>query len=191
MGSDLSAAQRFLRLPAAVREARLAELTDREADQLQHDWGFWARPNQQLPPGDWTTWLILAGRGYGKTRTGAETVRGWVKSHRYVNLVGATFEDARNTMVEGESGVMAICPKSERPVYKPTRRLLIWPNGSHSLIFTADEPERLRGKQHGKLWCDELASWRYAEAWDQAMLGLRIGSKPQVVEADEADQGPA
>jgi phage terminase large subunit-like protein len=179
--AQLSAAQRFLLLPASVREARLAELTDRECDALLHDWAWWARPNQQLPPGDWTTWLILAGRGYGKTRTGAETTRHWARSHRYVNLIGPTADDARDVMIEGESGILAVCPRDERPIYRPSKRLLVWPNGARSLIFTADEPERLRGKQHGKLWCDELASWRYLEAWDQAMLGLRLGSRPQAV----------
>lgn len=178
---QLSAAQHFLRLPPAVRDARIAELTDAECAALNSDWAFWSRPNQQLPPGDWTTWLILAGRGYGKTRTGAETVREWVKSNRYVNLIGPTADDARDVMIEGESGILAICPKGERPLYKPSKRLLLWPNGARSLIFTADEPERLRGKQHGKLWGDEIASWRYADAWDQARLGLRLGSKPQAV----------
>jgi phage terminase large subunit-like protein len=84
-------------------------------------------------------------------------------------------------MVEGESGLLAICPKDERPLYKKSDRQLQWPNGAISLIFTADEPERLRGKQHMKLWGDEYASWRYKEAWDQASLGLRLGQKPQAV----------
>lgn len=178
---QLSEAQRFLRLPATTRQARLAQLTDQECQLLQHDWTWWARPNQQLPPGAWTTWLILAGRGYGKTRTGAETVREWARSHRYVNLIGATADDARDIMIEGESGILAVCPKAERPIYRPSKRLLVWPNGARSLIFTADEPERLRGKQHGKLWADELASWRFPVAWDQARLGLRLGSDPQAV----------
>ena len=125
--------------------------------------------------------MILAGRGFGKTRTGAETVREWAKSFNYVNLIGATADDARDIMIEGESGILAVCPNDERPIYKSSSRSLLWPNGSKSLIFTADEPERLRGKQHQKLWADELAAWRYAESWDQAMFGLRLGKNPQAI----------
>lgn len=140
------------------------------------------RPSQALPEGDWTYWLIKAGRGFGKTRTGAETAREWVKrGERYVNLIGATADDARDIMVQGESGILAICPRHERPEYRPSQRKLIWPNGAESLIFTADEPERLRGKQHSKLWADELAAWRYADAWDQAKFGLRLGDNPQAI----------
>ncbi len=124
----------------------------------------------------------MCGRGFGKTRTGAETVRQWVKEgHNYVNLIGATADDARDVMVQGESGILAICPKWERPEYKASQRKLVWPNGAESLIFTADEPDRLRGKQHEKLWADELAAWRYADAWDQAKFGLRLGANPQAV----------
>lgn len=84
-------------------------------------------------------------------------------------------------MVQGESGILACCPKWERPDYKPSQRKLIWPNGVESLIFTADEPDRLRGKQHDALYCDEIAAWRYPEAWDQAKLGLRLGTHPRAV----------
>lgn len=98
-----------------------------------------------------------------------------------VNLIGATVDDARDIMIEGESGILAVCPRDERPEYKKSERKLVWPNGATSLIFTADEPERLRGKQHKKLWADELAAWRYQEAWDQAKFGLRLGERPQAV----------
>jgi len=125
----------------------------------------------------------MAGRGFGKTRCGAEWVRDQIRrGFSLVNLIGATADDARDIMVEGESGILAICPTEERPEYIASKRQLKWPNGAKSLIFTADEPERLRGKQHSKLWCDELASWRYQqEAWDQAMFGLRLGFNPQAV----------
>jgi len=157
----------------------LSTLNDAEAYALLYDWDIWARHNQKTPPNDWTYWLILAGRGFGKTRTGAEWVRQSVKTSKYVNLIGATADDARDIMIEGESGILAVCPYDERPEYKKSERKLVWPNGATSLIFTADEPERLRGKQHEKLWCDELAAWRYPEAWTQAKLGLRLGDKPQ------------
>ena len=172
----------FRTLPAAEQIRRINELTDAEAEALLHDWSWNGRPEQQIPAGDWITWLILAGRGFGKTRTGAETVRTWVKTNKYVNLIGATADDARDIMVEGESGILAVCPgKMNARFTKKSERQLQWPNGAISLIFTADEPERLRGKQHMKLWGDEYASWRYKEAWDQASLGLRLGVSPQAV----------
>ena len=161
--------------------AALERLSAPEAEALQYDWHEWARDSQRQPEGDWVNWLILAGRGFGKTRTGAEAVRSWVRSFPYVNLIGATADDARDIMIEGESGILAICPRHERPRYLPSKRRLEWPNGARSLIFTADEPERLRGKQHMKLWCDELGSWRRPEAFEQAMLGLRLGALPQAV----------
>jgi phage terminase large subunit-like protein len=109
-------------------------------------------------------------------------VRVWAKDYELVNLIGATADDARDIMIEGESGILAICPPSERPVYKKSDRRLDWPSGAKSLIFTADEPDRLRGKQHEKLWADELCAWRYvSESWSQAMFGLRLGANPQAV----------
>jgi phage terminase large subunit-like protein len=161
-----------------IRELKL------RSEKAKYDWFSIARENQILPDGfDWVYWLILAGRGFGKTRTGAETVRHWVmrKRYLYVNLIGATADDARDIMIEGESGILAICPRDDRPVYKKSERKLIWPNGHVSLIFTADEPDRLRGKQHSHLWADELAAWRYEDAWDQAQFGLRLGLHPQAV----------
>lgn len=157
----------------------LSNLNDAEAYALLYDWDIWARYNQKTPAGDWTYWLILAGRGFGKTRVGAEWVRQQVRTSKYVNLIGATVDDARDIMIEGESGILSNCPYDERPEYKKKDRKLVWPNGATSLIFTADEPERLRGKQHEKLWCDELAAWRYPEAWTQAEMGLRLGKHPQ------------
>ena len=166
---------------------RLAGLTDSELYGLVFDWHSWARPNQLQPPefanGEKSDWLILAGRGYGKTRVGAETVRGWIRQgFNRVNFIAPTADDLRDVMVEGESGILAVCPNEERPTYRVSKRRLEWPNGAVSLLFSAEEPERLRGKQHMKLWGDEPAAWRYAEeCFDQAMLGLRLGSSPQAV----------
>jgi phage terminase large subunit-like protein len=165
--------------PPQVREQFLNQLTENELETLIYDWQFWSRDKQQLPEQAFFIWLILAGRGFGKTRTGAETVRHWVKTNQYVNLIGATADDARDIMIEGESGILAICPPDERPLYVPSKRRLEWPNGAISLIFTADEPERLRGKQHYKIWADEVGAWRYPEAWEQTMFGLRLGVVPQ------------
>ena len=156
-----------------------------EAEAILHDWAFWARPNQLEPPGNWISWLVMAGRGFGKTRIGAEQVRKWVKEFPMVNLVGPTAADVRDVMVVGMgagSAIMEICGSDERPVYEKSNRRLVWPNGAQSFLFSAEEPERLRGPQHMKMWCDELAAWKYAdEAWEQMEFGLRLGPNPQVV----------
>lgn len=133
---------------------RLQQLTDVELYALGYDWGIFARPNQKPPAWDWATWLVLAGRGYGKTRVGAEMCRQWIADgFNQVNLIAATADDLRDVMVEGESGILAVCPRGERPEYRVSKRRLEWPNGARSLLFTAQEPDRLRGKQHSKLWC--------------------------------------
>jgi phage terminase large subunit-like protein len=168
-------------LPDEQRRKLLSELSDDDCAALLFDWRFWARQDQLPPSGDWRTWLVLAGRGWGKTRVGAEWVRQSVAEFPLVNIIAPTADDARDIMVEGESGILAICPDGERPEYLPSKRRLEWPNGARTLIFTADEPDRLRGKQHMRLWADELAAWRYPEAWDQAMMGLRLGADPRVV----------
>jgi phage terminase large subunit-like protein len=182
---ELSSATRHIRdLIAFKRDERrhyLGHLTQPECGHFFYDWSLWARPDQLPPDGDWVTWLILAGRGAGKTRTGAETVRRWIKTYSPVNLIGATAADARDVMVLGESGLLACCPNAERPTYARSTRRLTWPNGNVSLLFSAEEPDRLRGEQHAKLWADELAAWRYPETYDQALLGLRLGDLPQVV----------
>jgi len=163
-----------------------ASLTDEEATMLQYQWSFWARP-QQIPPTltktehDWLTWLILAGRGFGKTRSGAEWVRDLVENHNYrrIALVAEDAGDARDVMVEGESGIIAVCPPWNRPNYEPSKRRLTWPNGARATIFSADDPESLRGPQHDAAWLDELCKWRYQqEAWDQLQFGLRLGKRP-------------
>ncbi len=139
------------------------------------------RPEQVPPPGAWRIWLFMGGRGVGKTRTGAEWLKDSARRFRYVNLMGATADDARDVMIEGESGLLACADADFRPVYFPSKRRLEWPNGATSLIFTADEPERLRGKQHERIWADEVAAWRRPEAYDQAMFGLRLGSDPRAL----------
>jgi phage terminase large subunit-like protein len=96
----------------------------KKAEALLFDWNFWARGNQRAPEGNWASWLILAGRGFGKTRVGAEMVRHWVQNFAHVNLIGATAADARDIMIEGESGILAVCPRHERPHYAPSKRRL-------------------------------------------------------------------
>lgn len=157
----------------------LALVTERS-----YRWEAKARSNQLPPPGAWTVWLILAGRGFGKTRTGAEWVREQVRTGKCgrLALVAQDAGDARDVMVEGESGIMAISPPHFRPKYEPSKRRLTWPNGAMATLYAADDPDALRGPQHDGAWCDELAKWRYAqEAWDNLMMGLRLGSNPQAV----------
>ena len=165
----------------ATRSEVVRDLTPDEAEELLYDWSIWGRTDQHPPEGAWVYWLILAGRGAGKTRAGAEAVRAWTRHHALVNMIGATRQDARDIMVLGESGVLAICPQDERPRFARASDRLEWPNGAVSQIFSAEEPDRLRGKQHMKLWLDELAAWRDPDAFDQAMLGLRLGLRPQAV----------
>lgn len=159
-------------------------------EELLHTWKFWARPDQIYPEGDWTTWLILAGRGWGKTRTGAETIRDWVcgstplskGKYNRIALVAETAADGRAVMVEGESGLLAVHPKDFRPVYSPANRTLTWPNGAIAYTYNATQPDQLRGPQHDAAWCDELAKWQYMqEAWDQLQFGLRLGKHPRQI----------
>lgn len=147
------------------------------------EWLATARPSQIPPKDDWTIWLLLAGRGFGKTRTGSETTKRYVMEGRAnrLALVGPTAADVRDVMVEGPSGILAVSPDAWRPHYEPSKRRLTWPNGAVASLFSADEPERLRGPQHDFAWGDEVASWRYPESFDMLMLGLRTGPRPQVV----------
>jgi phage terminase large subunit-like protein len=143
-------------LPEDVRARVLSELPDEVVVSLSQDWAFRAREKQLPPEGDdWLVWLILAGRGFGKTRTGAETVRQWAKDHPgcRIALVARTAADVRDVMVEGESGIMNL-PGDEdfRPTYEPSKRRLTWPNGSMATTFSADEPNALRGPQHHFAW---------------------------------------
>ncbi|MCH6587818.1 MAG: DNA-packaging protein [Proteobacteria bacterium] len=190
---NASLAESLASLPASERKTLIAELSEADARGLIYDWRFWARPKQLAPPesgagGDWTTWLVLAGRGFGKTRCGAEWVRAQVcgttplarGQARRVALVAETAADARDVMIEGESGLLAVHPPEFRPLYQPSKRRLVWPNGARATLYNAIEPDQLRGPQHDLAWADELAKWRHAEAtWDQLQFGLRLGARPR------------
>lgn len=177
-------------MPEPARLAALASLTDDECEALVHDWRFLARDEQTAPDGDWLTWLILAGRGFGKTRTGAEWAREQIKAGvRRLHLIAPTASDARDVMVEGESGLLSVCWAGDktdtgeplgRPSYEPSKRRLTWANGAVATLFSAEEPERLRGPQCEAMWCDELAAWKYLrETWDMAQFGNRLGDNPR------------
>lgn len=152
---------------------------------LRYEWDVWSRDNQLCPLGDWYVWLILAGRGYGKTRTGAELTRATARALPgcHIALIAETAADARDVMVEGpESGILAISPPWFYPKYEPSKRRLTWPNGSYATTYSGDEPDQLRGPQHHFAWPDELAKWKYAqESWDNLEFGLRLGTQPRMV----------
>ncbi|HEY4721558.1 MAG TPA: terminase family protein, partial [Anaerolineae bacterium] len=150
---------------------------------MYYDWSFWARPEQLPPPGDWLVWLLRSGRGFGKTRTGAQWVINRAQiGFRRIALVGQTKADVRDTMVEvGDSSILKLSPPWFYPDYEPSKRRITWPNGAIGIIYSGDEPDQLRGPQHDSAWVDELAKFKYPqETWDNLMLGLRIGPKPQV-----------
>lgn len=157
-------------------------LTDEEIISLMYDWeGMWARDNQLEPDGDWRTWLILAGRGWGKTRTGCEWVKKRVEQgYKRIGLIAATAADARDVIVEGESGILNIFHKNEKPIYEPSKRRITFSTGAIATLYSADVPERLRGPQHDTLLMDEIAAWRYRSAYDLALFGLRIGKDPKM-----------
>lgn len=179
----------FVRLPGDTKEQKEAELakylqrlTPQELVALRYNWEFWARPNQIAPGGNWTHWLLLAGRGFGKTRTGGEWIRQRVESGkaRRIALVAPTAADVRKVMVEGESGILACSPPWNMPLFEPSKLQLTWPNGAIAQLFSAEEPERLRGPQFDTYWADELAAWQKLEdTWDMLQFGFRLGDDPQ------------
>lgn len=177
-------------LPDLQRKLILKSLNDKQAEELVWDWKFWARPKQIPPHDNWLIWLILTGRGWGKTRCGAETVRSWAcgttplapgKFSR-IALIAETAADARDVLVEGESGILAVHPPDFRPQYEPSKRRLTWPNGVIATLYNATEPDQLRGPQFDASWSDELAKWQYVrETWDMLQFGLRLGERPQQI----------
>ena len=151
---------------------------------------FWALPHQLPPEGAWKSWVIMGGRGAGKTRAGAEWVRAQVEGARpldpgrarRVALLGETVDQVREVMVFGESGIVACSPPDRRPVWEATRKRLVWPNGAVAEVYSAFSPDSLRGPQFDAAWADELAKWPKAEeAWDMLQFALRLGEHPQQV----------
>jgi phage terminase large subunit-like protein len=170
----------FLRKPEPT-----PSLASQLADTLASpSWLTLARPNQLPPPGAWGIWLILAGRGFGKTRTGAEWVKGLVETGTAgrIALVAPTAGDARDIMLEGNSGLMNISSPWCMPLYEPSKRRLTWPNGATATMFSAEESDRLRGPNHDAAWCDKLASWADPQAvFDMLAFTMRVGKHPKTV----------
>ena len=150
-----------------------------EAEALYFDWNTWALDKQRPPEGDWTTWLLLGGRGSGKTRAGAEWVRSLAAQKiGPIALVGETMTEAVSIMVRGESGILNVTPELERPTLRGNQ--LVWPNGVEASVMSASDPDRFRGPQFAAAWCDEVAKWPHGEdAWDQLQFGLRLGDRPR------------
>ena len=179
---------------AAIRALLAEAFGDRPASHLAivlANWQLWAR-DDQLPPvlaGDgWRNWLVLGGRGAGKTRAGAEWVRALALGHAYatdqpasrIALVAETYHDARSVMVEGVSGLLSVHTHNDQPLFEPSRNQLTWPNGAIAQLFSGDDPAGLRGPQFDAAWCDELAKWRRGEeTWDMLQFALRLGSRPR------------
>ena len=176
--------------PSETVEALLEGLSDNALAALPYLFEVWALPHQLPPDGDWLTWVILGGRGAGKTRAGAEWVRAMVEGAtldapgraRRVALVGETYDQALAVMVKGESGILACSPPDRQPRWVAGERTLIWPNGAEARLYSSHDPEALRGPQFDAAWSDELAKWPKADAtWDMLQFGLRLGRQPRQV----------
>ena len=168
------------------------ELGPKKTEELKHDWNFWARDEQLEPDGDWNTWFINAGRGFGKTRAGVEWVREQVKrGAKRIAAVAATNSDIERVMVKGESGFLSVCWEGDKtyqgkkmgyPEWSPTKRSLTWENGAQVQFFSAEEPERLRGPQFEVAWCDELAAWnKDMDTWSMLQFCMRLGKHPRIM----------
>lgn len=153
-----------------------------ECQKRDFNWPKVARP-EQLPPRKWNTWLLLAGRGFGKTRTGAETIRQLVSDgYRHICLLGETMQDVRRVMIEGKSGILSVHPPFAAPRYYPSRNMVLWPNGARAYGFSSEVPDALRGPQFDAAWVDEIAKFHDPDGcWDQLMMTLRIGDPKLII----------
>ena len=171
-------------LSAAKRDRVLAALTPQQRRELVERWVAWAHDGQVAPAGDWRVWLICAGRGFGKTRAGAEWVSDVARTRAdaRIALVGGTGEDVRRVMIEGASGLLAVARDAELPRWNAGRGEVLFASGARAFVYSAEAPEALRGPEHHAAWCDELGKWRRGEtAWDNLMMGLRLGDKPRTI----------
>jgi phage terminase large subunit-like protein len=180
-------ASKMEKLASRSREFRkemIGSMSRAELRSWDELWDWHARDAQRAPEGNWRTWLILAGRGFGKTRAGAEWVRGKAERNGRLRiaLVGATIAEARAVMVEGVSGLLTVAPPRNRPTFEPSLKRLTWRNGAQAFLYSAAEPEGLRGAEHHLAWADEIAKWPNGlETWDNLAMGLRLGARPLTV----------
>ena len=169
-------------LIARLTPEALAGLPVHRQAVLRYLWPAWARESQKPPPGDWITWLYMAGRGAGKTRTASE----WIRQRVYdgaqrIALVGRTPADVRDVMIEGDSGLLSVFPPHETPSYEPSNRRIVFHTGAIGHVYSSEQPDHLRGPQHDTAWCDEMATFKSRDAWDNLQLGLRLGEPRQIV----------
>lgn len=193
---ERSLMEQIASLPLEQREELLQGI---DPEHLLYDWKSWARPSQLLPDGAWTTGVIMAGRGYGKTRVGSEWVRDKSRQHpgcRFI-LLARTAADVRDVMVQGESGILAVHPPSERPEYVPSRGVLVWPNGCTALLMTSEVPSKLRGPQAHFSWADEIGTYSHIPdesgltAWENLRIATRLGEHPQIITTTTPKRMPA
>lgn len=185
-GEPLDPVEQLALLPPALQHKALLGLSGAQRRELNMRWWRWAHDGQRQPQGDWRIWLIRAGRGFGKTRAGAEWISAIARAmpEARIALVGATIEDARRVMVEGASGLLAVARDHERPRWFAHPGEVHFDSGARAFIYSAEAPEKLRGPEHHVAWCDELAKWRRGvgdDAWDNLMLGLRLGERPRTI----------
>ncbi|MDE0933804.1 MAG: terminase family protein, partial [Novosphingopyxis baekryungensis] len=176
--------ERLAAIPAAHRRRLLARLSVAQREELSQRWQGFEHAGQREPCGDWRVWLIRAGRGFGKTRAGAEWVSEYARAHpdAQIALVGATMEDARRVMVEGRSGLLGVARAHEKPRWKKGAGEVHFDSGAIATVFSAETPEALRGPEHHAAWCDELAKWRRAKpVWDNLIMGLPLGDNPRAI----------
>lgn len=181
-----STAETIALLPERERKEVISNLSQKEAEETQYDWRFWARPNQLPPDWNWYVWLMLSGRGGGKTRAENELIIQWAREgHSPIALIGETKADVRDVIIEqGPASILKISAPWFMPMYEPSKRRLTWPNGVVGIAYSGDEPNQLRGPQHAKALVDELAKYKYPEdTWNNLMFGLRVGTNPQAVVA--------
>jgi phage terminase large subunit-like protein len=174
----------YLAASPQERAAWIKSLTAPRAAAIHTDWSWWQREDQAPPAGDWRLWIVMAGRGFGKTRMGAEWVRAEAERNpsAHIALIGATMGEVRSVMVEGQSGLLAVSPDDNRPKFEPSLRQLTWSNGAKATLYSASEPESLRGPAHSQAWADEVGKWGYDRStWDNLMMTMRVGPNPQIV----------
>ena len=162
----------------------MARLNDRERTVVERWLNFTPHPGQEWPQGDWRVWLMLAGRGFGKTRAGAEWVShlARMEGSLRIALVGGTVDEVANVMIRGQSGLMAVSAPEDDVIWRPSKGVVSFASGAQAYVYSGENPERLRGPEHHVAWCDELAKWAYPqETWDNLKLGLRLGARQRVL----------
>lgn len=183
-GRELSSVEQLALLRDAQRFTVLSRLTRLQQIELRERWQVWAHGGQIAPPGDWRVWLIRAGRGFGKTRAGSEWVSEWARRHHdgRIALVGANADDVAKVMIEGPSGLLAVARDDEPVMWRASAGEVSFASGAKGFVYSAEAPDGLRGPEHHAAWCDELAKWRRGEtAWDNLLMGLRLGDWPRVL----------